>query len=168
MIGFLIIAFPLELSRTVQLSRSKGSRKHVDPESLNHDDQIVDMDRQKFAIAKNVQEMDQAVAALQAEVQELRMYSLELDSNYSSTGATEASAEGTNGSYDVDGIDADVMDSLASSASGATIASASATTAAEGSVQRRRVSRSEMSAMDEEMLNEEEEILNDRAHAMAV
>lgn len=127
----------------------------MDPESLNHDDQIVDMDKQQFAVAKSVQEMDQEIASLQAEVQELRMYSLELDSNYS---ASEANAMAEGGT-EVDGAD---------------YASANSTMAVNpsrvdsSSAHRRRISRSDLSEMDDDMLDEEQEILSDRAHAMAV
>jgi len=113
------------------------------------------MDKQQFAVAKSVQEMDQEIASLQAEVQELRMYSLELDSNYSASGA-DATAEG--------GAETD----------GADYASAASTTAVgtsrvdNSSTHRRRISRNDLSEMDEDMLDEEQEILSDRAHAMAV
>ncbi|KAF9272798.1 kinetochore-associated Ndc80 complex subunit spc24 [Mortierella alpina] len=73
-----------QLARKLQLSRSKGSRKHVDPDSLRHDDRMVEMDQQKFALAKSIQDMDQDIASLEAELRQLREQNLELDVNYSS------------------------------------------------------------------------------------
>ncbi|KAG0047670.1 kinetochore-associated Ndc80 complex subunit spc24 [Gryganskiella cystojenkinii] len=148
-----------KLSRALQLSKSKGSREHVDPESVDHDNKIVEMDKRKFAIAKDVQNMDQEIASLQAEVQELRMQSLELDSNYSQTATTTT----TNGGGANNTGSRDEMDEGGSSST-----AAAASSSATDSRQRRRVSRNEMSEMDEEMLTEEDEILSDRAHAMAV
>ncbi|GJJ72457.1 hypothetical protein EMPS_04814 [Entomortierella parvispora] len=144
-----------KLSRNLQLSRSKGSREHVDPESLNHDDQIVDMDKQQFAVAKGVQEMDQEIASLQAEVQELRMHSLELDSNYSASGVDAMAERGT---------EAEGTDYSAATGTEATGSS----TVDSSSAHRRRISRNDLSEIDEDMLDEEQEILSDRAHAMAV
>ncbi|KAF9952968.1 kinetochore-associated Ndc80 complex subunit spc24 [Mortierella alpina] len=87
-----------QLSRKLQLSRSKGSRQHVDPDSLRHDDRMVEMDQQKFALAKSIQDMDQDIASLEAELRQLREQNLELDVNYSS-GQTGSKANGstTNG-----------------------------------------------------------------------
>ncbi|KAF9101937.1 hypothetical protein BGX27_011271 [Mortierella sp. AM989] len=91
-----------KMSRDLQLSKSKGSREHVDPGSLKHDTEMYEMDRKKFAIAKNIQNLDQDVASLEAEVHQLRMQSLELDSSYKS-GAGGA-ANGRNISPDENGI----------------------------------------------------------------
>ncbi|KAI1289101.1 hypothetical protein EDD11_009392 [Mortierella claussenii] len=77
-----------KMSRNLQLARSKGSRQHADPESLKHDTQMYEMDKKKFAIAKSIQNLDQDIASLEAEVHQLRMQSLELDSSYKSNGAT--------------------------------------------------------------------------------
>ncbi|KAF9431809.1 hypothetical protein BGZ76_011674 [Entomortierella beljakovae] len=77
-----------KMSRDLQLSRSKGSRKHIDPESLKHDTQMYEMDKKKFSIAKSIQNLDQDIASLEAEVQQLRYQSLELDSTYKSNGTT--------------------------------------------------------------------------------
>ncbi|CAO3563822.1 unnamed protein product [Mortierella alpina] len=87
-----------QLSRKLQLSRSKGSRQHVDPDSLRHDDRMVEMDQQKFALAKSIQDMDQDIASLEAELRQLREQNLELDVNYSSaqTGS-KANGPTTNG-----------------------------------------------------------------------
>ncbi|KAF9567056.1 kinetochore-associated Ndc80 complex subunit spc24 [Mortierella alpina] len=74
----------IELARKLQLSRTKGSREHVDPDSLRHDDRMVEMDQQKFALAKSIQDMDQDIASLEAELRQLREQNLELDVNYSS------------------------------------------------------------------------------------
>ncbi|KAF9203496.1 hypothetical protein BGZ49_006345 [Haplosporangium sp. Z 27] len=87
-----------KLSREIQLSKSKASRKNVNPESLNHDTQMFELDRKKFAIAKTIQDLDQDNASLEAEISKLRMQSLELDSSYKSATAT------TNGISDEDGV----------------------------------------------------------------
>ncbi|KAF9982090.1 kinetochore-associated Ndc80 complex subunit spc24 [Mortierella antarctica] len=60
------------------------SRQHVDPDSLRHDDRMVEMDQQKFALAKSIQDMDQDIASLEAELRQLREQNLELDVSYSS------------------------------------------------------------------------------------
>ncbi|KAF9928613.1 kinetochore-associated Ndc80 complex subunit spc24 [Mortierella alpina] len=73
-----------QLARKLHLSKSKGSRQHVDPDSLRHDDRMVEMDQQKFALAKSIQDMDQDIASLEAELRQLREQNLELDVSYSS------------------------------------------------------------------------------------
>ena len=59
---------------------------------------MVEMDQQKFALAKSIQDMDQDIASLEAELRQLREQNLELDVNYSS-GQTGSKANGstTNG-----------------------------------------------------------------------
>ncbi|KAF9167621.1 hypothetical protein BGX21_007613 [Mortierella sp. AD011] len=73
-----------KMSRDLQLSRSKGSREHVDPDSINHESYIQSLDSKTFSIAKVIQDMDQDIASLEAEVHQLRMQSLELDSSHKS------------------------------------------------------------------------------------
>ncbi|KAF9347752.1 hypothetical protein BGX26_000789 [Mortierella sp. AD094] len=89
-----------KMSRDLQLSRSKGSREHVDPESVNYEGYIQGLDSKTFAIAKVIQDMDQDIASLEAEVHQLRMQSLELDSSHKSGMA----ANGRNASSDENGI----------------------------------------------------------------
>ncbi|KAH7056334.1 Spc24 subunit of Ndc80-domain-containing protein [Linnemannia elongata] len=85
-----------KMSRNLQLSRSKGSRQHVDPDSLRHDDRMMEMDQQKFSIAKAIQDMDQDITSLEAEIHQLRMQSLELDSSYTSaSGGASSGSSGT-------------------------------------------------------------------------
>ncbi len=56
------------------------------------------MDQQKFALAKSIQDMDQDIASLEAELRQLREQNLELDVNYSSaqTGS-KTNGSATNG-----------------------------------------------------------------------
>ncbi|KAG0211676.1 kinetochore-associated Ndc80 complex subunit spc24 [Mortierella sp. GBA30] len=74
-----------QLSRKLQLSKSKGSRQHVDPDSLRHVDRMLEMDQHQFALAKSIQDLDQDIASLEAELRQLREQNLELDVSYSST-----------------------------------------------------------------------------------
>ncbi|KAF8936408.1 Spc24 subunit of Ndc80-domain-containing protein [Dissophora ornata] len=138
-----------KMSRNLQLSRSKGSRQHVDPESLNHDEWMVQMDQKKFAVAKSIQNMDQNIASLEAEVHQLRMQSLELDSSYKSGGASNGrnqTAAERNGR------------------GAATVASNRDQAA------KRAAAGTGSTALDQDaaMLEDEEDILDDTAHATAV
>ncbi|KAF9122244.1 kinetochore-associated Ndc80 complex subunit spc24 [Mortierella sp. 14UC] len=154
-----------KMSRNLQLSRSKGSRQHVDPDSLRHDDRMMELDHRQFTIAKAIQDADQEIASLEAEIHQLRMQSLELDSSYTSTSAsgqsTSASASKGDGSsngqggYSASGEDA-----------GSIVQNGDAGT--NGSVAGGRGGRSGGMDKDEVMLNDEEDILDDTAHAMAV
>ncbi|KAF9931272.1 kinetochore-associated Ndc80 complex subunit spc24 [Linnemannia zychae] len=145
-----------KMSRNLQFSRSKGSRAHVDPESVRHDDRMMEMDQQKFAIAKGIQDMDQDIASLEAEIHQLRMQSLELDSSYTNAsgsthngGSSKTSAR-SNGSV-VDGDDVGTIGQNGHTGSSGT-----------------RGGRSAGLDKDEILLNDEEDILDDTAHAMAV
>ncbi|KAG0093606.1 kinetochore-associated Ndc80 complex subunit spc24 [Podila epicladia] len=69
-----------DLSRTVQLTKAKGNRKNIDVESESHDNFMIKMDHKKFAVAQAIQDMDQSITSLEAEIHQLRMESLGLDS----------------------------------------------------------------------------------------
>ncbi|KAG9071489.1 kinetochore-associated Ndc80 complex subunit spc24 [Linnemannia hyalina] len=149
-----------KMSRNLQLSRSKGSRQHVDPDSLRHDDRMMEMDQQKFSIAKAIQDIDQDITSLEAEIHQLRMQSLELDSSYTSSsgGASSGSSAATAGASKSSGSsggegDGDMGDGDAGT-NGASV--------------RGRGGRNGGIDKDEVMLNDEEDILDDTAHAMAV
>lgn len=136
----------------------------MDPDSLRHDDRMMEMDQQKFSIAKAIQDMDQDITSLEAEIHQLRMQSLELDSSYTSasgggtssgTSGTSSSATGaskSNGSSGAEG-DGDAGDGDAGT---------------HGASVRGRGGRNGGMDKDEVMLNDEEDILDDTAHAMAV
>ncbi|KAF9394353.1 kinetochore-associated Ndc80 complex subunit spc24 [Podila verticillata] len=110
-----------DLSRTVQLTKAKGNRKNIDAENENHDNFMIKMDQKKFAVAQAIQDMEQSITSLEAEIHQLRMEGLELDSTRVTAGG--ASARGGKGA-----------------------------------------SRSDMAKDDED----EDDILDDTAHAMAV
>ncbi|KAF9903180.1 kinetochore-associated Ndc80 complex subunit spc24 [Linnemannia zychae] len=154
-----------KMSRNLQLSRSKGSRQHVDPDSLRHDDRMMELDHRQFTIAKAIQDADQEIASLEAEIHQLRMQSLELDSSYTSASAsgsssstavskTDSSSNGQGGNY-TNGEDAGLI-------------SQNSDVGTSGSVAGGRGGRSGGLDKDEVMLNDEEDILDDTAHAMAV
>ncbi|KAF9988270.1 kinetochore-associated Ndc80 complex subunit spc24 [Modicella reniformis] len=84
------------MSRSLQISRSKGVREHVDPESMNHEDLMLQMEQKKFTAAKMIQDLDQDISSLEAEVHQLRMQSLELDSSYKSRSVDAESRTGSN------------------------------------------------------------------------
>ncbi|KAK3812450.1 MAG: hypothetical protein J3R72DRAFT_530134 [Linnemannia gamsii] len=145
-----------KLSRNLNFSRSKGSRQHVDPDSLRHDDRMMELDQRKFGIAKAIQDTEQDIASLEAEIHQLRMQSLELDSSYGSTSgpstsAAAASKSGNSGTGEDAGSDAQNGDA-----------------GSNGSVVGGRGGRNGGMDKDEVMLNDEEDILDDTAHAMAV
>ncbi|KAF9096278.1 kinetochore-associated Ndc80 complex subunit spc24 [Mortierella sp. AD031] len=146
-----------KMSRNLQLTRSKGSRQHVDPDSVRHDDRMMEMDQQKFAVAKSIQDMDQDIASLEAEIHQLRMQSLELDSSYSSTsgGASTSATSGKN---------IGTMDHSNSNNNGEAGAY-SQNGGGDSAVGGRRGGGMDK---DEIMLNDEEDVLDDTAHAMAV
>ncbi|KAG0289736.1 kinetochore-associated Ndc80 complex subunit spc24 [Linnemannia gamsii] len=153
-----------KMSRNLQLSRSKGSRQHVDPDSLRHDDRMMEMDQQKFSIAKAIQDMDQDITSLEAEIHQLRMQSLELDSSY-----TSASGGASSGSSGTSAAGA----SRSTGSSGRSEADTGAhgqngDTGTSGSAVGGRGGWSGGMEKDEVMLNDEEDILDDTAHAMAV
>ncbi|KAG0359150.1 Spc24 subunit of Ndc80-domain-containing protein [Gamsiella multidivaricata] len=129
-----------KMSRNLQLSRSKGQREHVDPESLNHDEWMVKMDQKKFSVAKSIQNLDQNIASLEAEVHQLRMYSLELD--YKSPGTS------TN--------------------NGRNHTSATAAAAAGGLGSDKNSSRTGGAEGDIDGMLDEDDVLDDTVHAMAV
>ncbi|KAG0295906.1 kinetochore-associated Ndc80 complex subunit spc24 [Dissophora globulifera] len=132
-----------KLSRTLQLSRSKGSRQNVDPESLNHDNWMVQMDQKKFSVAKTIQGLDEVISSLEAEVRRLRLQSLELDSAYTQAGNN---GERSNGSSDQ-----------------RTNGGMGQATAGESSI-----GIEATSGRDEVMLDDAQDILDDTAHAMTV
>ena len=144
------------MSRNLQLSRSKGSRQHVDPDSLRHDDRMMEMDQQKFAIAKAIQDKDQEIASLEAEIHQLRMQSLELDSSYSNTSSGGAASARSNGSA--------AAGAHSQNGDGDAGTNGSAVGGGRGG---RGVGGGGMDT-DEVMLNDEEDVLDDTAHAMAV
>lgn len=150
------------MSRNLQLSRSKGSRQHVDPDSLRHDDRMMEMDQQKFSIAKAIQDMDQDITSLEAEIHQLRMQSLELDSSY-----TSASGGASSGSSGTSSAAAGASKSNGSSGEGDGDAG-DGDAGTIGAGVRGRGGRSGGMDKDEVMLNDEEDILDDTAHAMAV
>ncbi|KAG0071557.1 kinetochore-associated Ndc80 complex subunit spc24 [Linnemannia elongata] len=151
-----------KMSRNLQLSRSKGSRQHVDPDSLRHDDRMMEMDQQKFSIAKAIQDMDQDITSLEAEIHQLRMQSLELDSSY-----TSASGGASSGSSGTSSSAAGASKSNGSSGEGDGDAG-DGDAGTIGAGVRGRGGRSGGMDKDEAMLNDEEDILDDTAHAMAV
>ncbi|KAF9584925.1 kinetochore-associated Ndc80 complex subunit spc24 [Lunasporangiospora selenospora] len=108
-----------------------SSRRNVDPESLKHEDLMIELDQQKFSTAKAIQDMDQDIASLEAEVHQLRMQSLELDS--SGRKATNASG-----------------------------------TAGDSSGTKRRSSSKGAVDQDGDTMDDEENLLDDAAHASAV
>ncbi|KAG0265337.1 kinetochore-associated Ndc80 complex subunit spc24 [Linnemannia exigua] len=146
-----------KLSRNLNFSRSKGSRQHVDPDSLRHDDRMMELDQRKFGIAKAIQDTEQDIASLEAEIHQLRMQSLELDSSYASTSgpstssSTAAAKGGSSGTGEDTGSDAQNGDM-----------------GTNGSAVGGRGGRNGGMDKDEVMLNDEEDILDDTAHAMAV
>ncbi|KAF9154073.1 kinetochore-associated Ndc80 complex subunit spc24 [Linnemannia schmuckeri] len=158
-----------KMSRNLQLSRSKGSRQHVDPDSLRHDDRMMEMDQQKFSIAKAIQDMDQDITSLEAEIHQLRMQSLELDSSY--TSASDGGGGASNGSS---GTSATAGASKSNGSSGEGDGDAGAQgrqngdTGTNGATVRGRGGRNGGMDKEEIMLNDEEDILDDTAHAMAV
>lgn len=134
----------------------------MDPDSLRHDDRMMEMDQQKFSIAKAIQDIDQDITSLEAEIHQLRMQSLELDSSY--TSASGGPSSGSSGT---------------SSAAGASKSNGSSGGEGDGDVGygdagtngasvRGRGGRNGGIDKDEVMLNDEEDILDDTAHAMAV
>lgn len=136
----------------------------MDPDSLRHDDRMMEMDQQKFSIAKAIQDMDQDITSLEAEIHQLRMQSLELDSSYTSasdgassgsSGTSAAGASRSNGSSGRSGADTGAQGQ-------------NGDTGANGSAVGGRGGRSGGMDKDEVTLNDEEDILDDTAHAMAV
>ncbi|ORZ06552.1 Spc24 subunit of Ndc80-domain-containing protein [Lobosporangium transversale] len=66
------------MSRNLELTRSEGSGQHIEAESLEHNTQMYEMDKKKFAIAKTIQNMDQDIVSLETAIHHLRMQSLKL------------------------------------------------------------------------------------------
>ncbi|KAG0340516.1 kinetochore-associated Ndc80 complex subunit spc24 [Podila horticola] len=109
-----------DLSRTVQLTKAKGNRKNVDVESENHDNFMIKMDQKKFAVAQAIRDMDQSITSLEAEIHQLRMESLGLDSTRviangaSARGGKEAPQSSTDkDDYDEDDILDDTAHAMA-------------------------------------------------------
>ncbi|KAF8947291.1 kinetochore-associated Ndc80 complex subunit spc24 [Haplosporangium gracile] len=160
-----------KMSRNLQLSRSKGSRQHVDPDSLRHDDRMMEMDQQKFSIAKAIQDMDQDITSLEAEIHQLRMQSLELDSSYTSASGGGGGGAASSGSL---GTSAAAGASKSNGLPGEGDGDAGAQdgqngdAGTNGAAVRGRGGRNGGMDKEEVMLNDEEDILDDTAHAMAV
>ncbi|KAG0231288.1 Spc24 subunit of Ndc80-domain-containing protein [Mortierella sp. GBAus27b] len=133
-----------KLSRSLHMSRIKGVRENVDPESVNHENMMVEMDQQKFSAAKMIQDLDQDISSLEAEVHQLRMQSLEIDSSYKSSHHIDTDSR-------VGSHDRSLSPDTRSDGTGR----------GQGAI---RNGQGEISMSD----NEEDDIMDDSAHAMAV
>ncbi|KAG0027822.1 kinetochore-associated Ndc80 complex subunit spc24 [Podila clonocystis] len=109
-----------DLSRTVQLTKAKANRKNIDVGSENHDNFMIKMDQKKFAVAQAIQDMDQSITSLEAEIHQIRMESLGLDSTRvlpngaSARGGKGAPQSGTDkDDYDEDDILDDTAHAMA-------------------------------------------------------
>jgi hypothetical protein len=132
------------MMRDLKVSRQNGVREYVDPESANYHVWMDDMEKKKFDTAKAIQDLDQEIISLEAEVHQLRIQSLELDSSYKSSSAgaeSRASSHDRNLSPDV-GFDGTNQ-------------------------QRQGVPRRDPSEIESND-NEGDDIMDDSAHAMAV
>ncbi|KAG0348769.1 kinetochore-associated Ndc80 complex subunit spc24 [Podila humilis] len=69
------------LARSVQQTRAKGTRNNADTESENHDDFMISMDQKKYAVARSIRDLDESITTFEAEIHQLRMESLALDSS---------------------------------------------------------------------------------------
>lgn len=73
---------------------------------------MIKMDQKKFAVAQAIQDMDQSITSLEAEIHQLRMESLELDSTrITASGASARGGKGASRS-DIDKDDEDEDDIL--------------------------------------------------------
>ncbi|KAK3828126.1 MAG: hypothetical protein J3Q66DRAFT_321869 [Benniella sp.] len=86
-----------KMMRDLKVSRQNGVREYVDPESAKYEQWMEELEEQKFVSAKAIQELDQEISSLEAELHQLRMESLELDSSYKSS---SAGAESRSSSHD--------------------------------------------------------------------
>jgi hypothetical protein len=125
---------------------------------------MMEMDQQKFSIAKAIQDMDQDITSLEAEIHQLRMQSLELDSSYS--GASGGASSGSSGTTAAGASRGIGSSGRTEGDTGAQSHNGDAGT--NGSAVGGRGGRSVGMDKDEVMLNDEEDILDDTAHAMAV
>ncbi|KAF9196041.1 kinetochore-associated Ndc80 complex subunit spc24 [Haplosporangium sp. Z 11] len=79
-----------QLSRKLHKSRTLGSREHVAPDSLKHDDRMMELDQQRFTLAREIQDLDQDIGSLEAELHMLRKKSEELDTKHPVTMSADA------------------------------------------------------------------------------
>ncbi|KAG0257486.1 kinetochore-associated Ndc80 complex subunit spc24 [Mortierella polycephala] len=79
-----------QLSRKLHKSRMLGSREHVAPDSLKHDDRMMELDQQRFTLAREIQDLDQDIGSLEAELHMLRKQNEELDTKHPVTMGADA------------------------------------------------------------------------------
>ncbi|KAG0235530.1 kinetochore-associated Ndc80 complex subunit spc24 [Actinomortierella wolfii] len=68
------------LSRQLALLRESSTRERMDPESVYHDELMIQYDREMFAKASAIQSLEQDISSLEAQIQKLKLQSLRLDS----------------------------------------------------------------------------------------
>ncbi|KAF9978852.1 kinetochore-associated Ndc80 complex subunit spc24 [Actinomortierella ambigua] len=68
------------LSRQLTLLRESSTRERMDPESVHHDELMIQYDREVFAKAKAIQVLEQDTSSLETQIQKLKLQALRLDS----------------------------------------------------------------------------------------
>lgn len=70
--SILINAFKTALSRQLESTKALASRPNSTPSEMDHSDRMVALDREKFGVAKSINELEQEVSGLEIELARLR------------------------------------------------------------------------------------------------
>ncbi|KAG0254294.1 kinetochore-associated Ndc80 complex subunit spc24 [Actinomortierella ambigua] len=68
------------LSRQLALLRESSTRERMDPESVHHDELMIQYEREMYAKANAIQGLEQDISSLETQIQKFKLQALRLDS----------------------------------------------------------------------------------------